>query len=231
MNLISSVKDMSESLSKNGFLKTLFGAFMTGFVSYAMVLIMNPSSMFEKFNDYQAKQHSESMARRMEITPIITEYLKQMVLELNCRRACVIEFHNGKNNAAGLSFIYGSMTYEAKQNDADSVLEDYAEFSLDRFPFIIECFKTGYWYGSVEDLKDIDMRLYHRLKSNGANTFAAQKVYGSTDDIGIMIVSYGPEDPEPDPVKTKEAMMRYERKVSIKLDGKIKTNRDTWSKY
>ena len=187
------------------------------FTAYAVHIGTHPDIIFEKYEEYAEQRHAESFYYRMKASPQIQSYIDQMRLECNGMRTFIIEMHNGKYNAAGLSFNYGALTYESVSEGYDSVLDDYIDFSLERYPTLGRIYEEGYWSGTVDELMEYDKHLALKLKSNDVEYFAATMIYGTKGDIGFIGVTYGHTDINV--AKTKQVLVKYAMKISPLLDG------------
>lgn len=199
--------------------------FMTGlmilFMSYIGYLSVHPDMIFERYRQFDTEKHAESFHKRMENSPMIQSSVDMLALEADAKRSFIIEMHNGKYNPAGLSFNYGSLTYEGLTDTSESIREDYADFSLERFPLTLHIYNSGYWGGTTEQLKSIDKRLAMRLESNGTYYIAAASIYGVDDNIGYIGVTYS-DTTGVDINRVKGLLLKYSSKVSPLLDTRNK---------
>lgn len=209
-----------------------FGDFLKAIDTYGVVgvialfllfiiffIITHPVYLFKRFNEYQERMHEASFNYRMEQSPNVQILLDKARLETKAFRCFIIEMHNGKHNSAGLSFNYGSMTYEALREDADSVLEDYSDFTLERYPVIPHIYKRGYWTGNAAALKEIDHRLAYKIKANDAFYFAGVVIYGTKGEIGYLGCTF-----KKDEIMNEDELInilrKYANQISPLLDGK-----------
>ena len=146
--------------------------------------------------------------------------LKDMVFEMHAYRGFVIELHNGKVNSTGLSFNYGAMTYEALGSDTIiSVAEDYADFTLDRYPILMKVYDEGYWCGTTDDLAKFDKRMALRLESNNAYGIVLTTIYGVKSEIGFLGITYDEMPPNIKVDGTANLMRKYAAQIAPLLDG------------
>lgn len=205
-------------IDKYGALKIVFASLLMLFISFITYLTLNPSFVFERYSEYEEKKHIESFNYRMESTPIVQSMTNNMVIESKALRCFIIEMHNGKYNASGLSFNYGALTYEGLRDNVESVQEDYNDFTLDRYPILSYVYKHGKWSGNIDDLKKIDKRMALKLESNGAYYLAVSMIYGSKNDIGFIGASFGKNDSF-DKNKVEILLSKYSSRLSPYLDG------------
>lgn len=211
-------------LNENGYIKTFITLFFMICFSIAGYVAMNPRIIFEKYKEYEEQVHSASFDYRMKVSPFVDDYTQQILDECGGIRAFVIEMHNGKYNAAGLSFNYGSMTYEAINDTVESIREDYADFTLERYKLITKVYNDGYWSGNIEELSDIDKRLSLKLESNDAKYIAIASIYGVKNEIGFIGVTFS-DDMTENSGEIERILKKYSSKISPLLDGQ-KTERE-----
>lgn len=213
------LRDVINMIDEFGIIKMIYGTIVAVLLSMISYIIVNPSIIFEKYDAYAEQRHTESFNYRMENTPVINNIMRQMVLETGAIRSFVIEMHNGKSNSAGLSFNYGTLTYEGLRDSVESIKEDYNDFTLDRFPILNIVYRKGSWIGSIEELRKIDKRLAYRLESNDADFVALQMLYGVKTEIGFIGVTYSKNDKLPTEREIQNYLHSYAPKIAPLLDG------------
>lgn len=207
-----------EYFVKVGYLKAIYETIIIVFIGLGVYFAANPEKIFEKYDKYTEYKHNKSFKQRIEVTPLVQVQLDKLSLESKCLRAFVIEMHNGKYNSAGLSFNYGMLTYESTRDSVESIREDYYDFSLDRYPVLLEVYKNGYWSGSVEELCKIDKKLSLRLQSNNAEYIALSMIYGKDENIGFIGVTYSNDDIYSSN-DVRKLLSKYSAIISPYLDG------------
>ena len=212
------IEQIISMCNKYGVLKMIFAVIFMVFISYAAYIAFNPTIMFDKYSAYIEKQHSESLEYRLESSPLIQSMLDELVDETGAMRAYVIEMHNGKNNPSGLSFIYGSLNYEAVNDSACSIMEDYDDFSLERFALLSKVYKEGYWSGTTDEMREFDKRFALRTESNDASYLAMTMIYGIREDIGFLGLSFE-DGSNVDSERIKSILTKYSSRLSPLLDG------------
>ena len=216
--VIGFIKGGIAMIDKYGTLKIVFASLLMLFISFITYLTLNPSFVFERYSEYEEKKHIESFNYRMESTPIVQSLTNNMVIESKALRCFIIEMHNGKYNASGLSFNYGALTYEGLRENVESVQEDYNDFTLDRYPILSYVYKNGKWSGNIDELKKIDKRMALKLESNGAYYLSISMIYGTKNDIGFIGASFDKNDSF-DKNKVEMLLNKYSSRVSPYLDG------------
>jgi outer membrane protein OmpA-like peptidoglycan-associated protein len=203
---------------KYGILNILTSGLLMVFMSVMLMITFNPTIVFDKYREYDEYKHAQSFNYRMKSSKTVSLMLKDMLGELGGIRAFVIEMHNGKSNSTGLSFNYGSQTYEELADNIESVREDYSDFSLDRYPIIMKIYDEGYWAGTVEDMKKIDKRLALKLESNDAYYIAVTTIYGMKSEIGFLGITFSKDSFKNTP-DMQNKLRKYATQLSPFLDG------------
>ena len=177
-------------IEKAGFFKTIAVCFMVVFFSLCGYIVTHPNIIFDQFMFYQEKIHQEKVAKRIESNPIVEGLLLKLLVETQAHRCFLIEFHNGKENLTGLSFLYGRMTAQVTADSIKSSINEFDEFNLDQFSLVPEIIHSGYWGGSVDDLMRVDAPLAHKLLINGTHSIVMVTLYGPNSAIGVLGVSF-----------------------------------------
>lgn len=218
--LFGFIKGAISMIDTYGVFKIVFSCLLMIFISYTTYLTFNPSIMFKRYSEYEAKKHNESFEYRMESAPVVQSVIDNMVIETGALRTFVIEMHNGKYNSSGLSFNYGSLTYEATRDGVESIREDYDDFTLERYPFLYKVYKLGKWSGTVVELMKIDKRLALKLQANNAYYISLSVIYGSKNEIGFIGATFSKDDVI-QKNKIENLIYRYAGKIAPYLDGEI----------
>ena len=66
----------------------------------------------------------------------------------------------------------------------------YQNQNMSLIPFATFIFEKGYWCGNTDELIQIDRALYHKMKSNNTEHFAACVIEGIDKPLAILIVSF-----------------------------------------
>ena len=204
---------------KHGIMNILVSGILLVFMSVMVSIALNPTVVFDKYKEYEELKHQQSFDYRMKSSPAVQAILDNSVTKLNALRAFVIELHNGKANSTGLSFNYGSMTYESLNGDSvGSVKEDYSDFSLDRYPMVMKVYEDGLWYGTVSSVEKIDKKLGFKMEGNEADYMIVTSIYGVKSEIGFFGVTYKGEGPT-DIQKAINEVRKIANQLSPLLDG------------
>lgn len=219
-NFLAPFKDFIELCKREGVGRVFLYLFAFAFFSYMIYITTHPQVIFEKYEEYSEKIHSESFNKRIKASPQIQSCLNEMRYETDAYRCFVIEMHNGKYNAAGLSFNYGALTYESAADTTSSVIDDYLDFALERYPILLAIHSDGYWEGTADELVKIDKHLGMKIRSNGSEYIALRLLYGENGEIGFIGLTYS--EPEPKTKKLRVYLTKYGAKISPLLGGRGK---------
>ena len=137
------------------------------------------------------EQHDQLVTTRLSADSDIRHILSKMIFTTNADRAWLIEFHNGsKNLTTGLPFLFGSMRIEEVRDSIPNVDEDYADFSLSKYKLVSKVLDDGFFYGGLNDVQEIDQRLYYKFQANDINEVALLTLYDGEKPAGIIGLSF-----------------------------------------
>lgn len=197
VNIITKIADL---FKKNGFVIAffailIFGLCIGGVTTYKVMTMDKSVNEILIEHDKQLKEnevadHNKSTRQRENALNDVYNILNGLLLNLNGDRAYVIEMHNGNNNPSGLPFIYGEMTYEKSRYGIEDVDDEYTSLTLSRYQFPGYIIENRYFYGSIEELSNIDTKLAKRMEQYGATYIAVIAISGKRGDIGIVGVTY-----------------------------------------
>ena len=205
---------------EHGIINIITAGLLLIFMSMVLTLVFNPDIMFDKYREYDELKHTESFNQRMRANKAMQLELKDIVQDMGACRGFVIELHNGKVNAAGLSFNYGAMTYEALSDETiPSVAEEYTDFTLDRYPILMKVYEEGHWCGTTDELAKFDKRMALKLEANNAYGIALTTIYGVKSEIGFLGMTYSCIPSHCDRNATANSMRKYAAQIAPLLDG------------
>ncbi len=133
--------------------------------------------------------HSDASKVRKEVDPKISKTLTRMLYSMNADRVCVLEMHNGKENPTSLPFLYCDMTYEETRENVSYVAEEYEDLNMSKFQFPSFLYKNKVFYGSVDEIIEIDKKLGLRLQMNDVKYIGMILIRTNTD-IGFITISW-----------------------------------------
>lgn len=177
--------------------KTIFkGVAFILIVAATVGFIKNPTYIFEKYAEWQDRQHQERMEVRHKNSEKLHILSEKLMYKVGADRVTVLELHNGLENTGGLPFSKCSATYEALQIGVHPIADQYQSVNLSLIPFAYHLFEQGYWCGDVEELLNYDKSLYYKMKSNGCEHFAACLIEGIDTPLAFLFVSFSNETDE-----------------------------------
>lgn len=169
--------------------------FMKGFLiillmAFLMWFITNPTWIFEKYQDWAEKQHTEKMEHRLHNNEKLHILAEKLLYKVNADRVVILELHNGLSSNAGLPFAKCSATYEAINDGVTPVADQYQDVNLSLLPFANELFQKGYWCGDTDDLKEIDKALCYRMLGNDTSHLAGVVIEGVDKPLAFLLVKF-----------------------------------------
>lgn len=196
-NLFGLITKVSEWIEKYGIFKLFKTAFAIFILYWMCVFAFKPSLIFNKYQEWYDKIHSEKVEKTIALQHQIYHNITELRYKSNAMRAMVLSLHNGQQNINGqYQFLKVSAIFE-ECGDFYSVIDDYQNIHLTQFQIFTHLYKTHYFCGSVEDLKDIDSKLYYRLIANEVGYLHIQALIGSDGKtIGFLVLTWvnEPED-------------------------------------
>ena len=177
LTLMERIKPFIDKHGLKGTFTSLLTLFVAGMIGY---LALNPSIVFQKFQEYTTEMHEAGIKQRLEADPQIRLLLLEFRVGLNADRAYILEAHNGGSNLSRLPFLYADLTYMDPRNTYTYIETEYKNFSLSRYPWASNVIENGYWFGSIDDFKEIDTELYYRLEKENVMYMGMFVMYGKT---------------------------------------------------
>lgn len=177
--------------NKYGFFSIIKGLFILLLSGYVVFFALNPTYLLDKIENVKTEQHEDAIAKRIKSDTEIRLILERLLNKSEAGRSWLIEFHNGNSNlGSGLPFLFGSMRLETTKDGILGVEEEYSDFSLSRYPLLAKVLEDGFFYGSIEDIKPLDQKLYFKMKSNNVTEVALLAIYKGTAPLGIVGLTY-----------------------------------------
>lgn len=224
MEHIGFLERMIKMMDKYGLWKIFQATLVLAGFLYIMYNVQNlpeiVSGAFSRETEIRQEQHDAAVEVRRSIKPNVDILLKDALSTLNADRVFILEMHNGTNNVAGLPFIYGEMTYEEVRERVSHVDEDYTSINLSRFTFPMYIEKNQIWYGTINELSEIDSKLASRLSSNDVTYFAIIGLHGVTNELGYFGFSFCNGKTAPTDKEIENCLTSTAQKLSILLDSK-----------
>lgn len=189
--IIKLVEKVTGFLDKFGVIKLFKTVFAIIILYWLVLLAFNPNKIFEAYDAYQEKIHKQKVLNTLE-----KQYqIKNNVLELRYRtdamRTIVLSLHNGTESLSGTyQFLKLSALFE-ECGDYYSVMEEYQNIHLTQFPIFSFLYDKEVFCGSIEELKDIDSKLYYRLVANEVGYIHIQSLVGDSGEVvGFLVLTW-----------------------------------------
>lgn len=178
-------------MKKYGFWNIIKSLAVLLILAYVIFFALNPTYLLDRVARVQEERHTEATNKRIMADKEIQLLIETARVRTEADRVWLIEFHNGdKNLASGLPFLFGSMRLEATADSIAGVEEEYMDFSLSRYPLMNTMLLEGYFYGSIDDVKQADNKLYYKLCSNGVADIAMLTIYSGDKPLGILGITW-----------------------------------------
>lgn len=154
-------------IKKNGFKKLVMDLIAVCVVVFIGLWIFQPGIFSNRLDQYREAKHAEKMVERMNNTPLIQAELDKFRFQTDASWVSIWEFHNSTNNLDGLPFLFVSLTYESMNPALTPIAEQFDNVRLSLYPLASYLREHEMWYGTVEELKEIDNTAYYRAKALG----------------------------------------------------------------
>lgn len=194
-----------------GFVILLVTALVIGFIT-------NPTYIFEKYKEWDTEQHQAKLEMRLENNQKINQLLNKNLYKNNIDRIMVLELHNGNTGNGGLPFAKCSATFEVLNDGVYPISSQYQDVNLSLMPFATHLFQYNYWCGNTDEINGIDKGLYHKMKGNGTEHFAASVIEGVDKPIAILIVSFKNIDSNHDCEMIRKQVEHLSLEVALLLE-------------
>lgn len=183
-------------LKKDYGLGNILTAVMLLFITIVMgVVAFKPDIIVEEVQRIQTEQHQKAVDKRIKADPEIRDAITELRVELSADRVFIVEAHNGGSNLTSLPFLYVDMTYESVRQGEIQLEDEYKNVRLQRYNFCTYIYKNNYFYGSVQDVYEIDPIFSYRIQGDGVKYIAVLAIYGEYSLIGAVGVEYSTSEP------------------------------------
>lgn len=213
---ISTFGRMIEIVKNNSLWVLLKTLVVTLFFGLIIFTVLNPTYVFERYQEYEEKKHSQELAERFDRMEQLNRELNVTLMELHADRTFFIEYHNSVKSLQGAPFAYGSMSFEKLHSNRDVVFmaDEYSDFPLTKYETVTYLYEKKIFIGTVDELMKIDKRLATKLKTSSVTQVALIEVWGNDQPLGILGATWG----EHEVMKTygdkiKEVIYQHSHKV------------------
>jgi len=219
-NIIEKIVKM---LSSYGYKKVLSALLIFMLFTATIIIFTNQKAIVSRIVKEQTAAVQLNNAKNLEfrvkvVNPRVDAILYKLLVQTGADRAFVIEMHNGTDNPTGLPFAFGDMTYERLRSDStESILNQYNRMNLSAIPMASYLCKNKRFFGTVEELSTIDLKISRRIKINGINFIGLYSVRGNEVEIGWVGISF--QDKKPKNISNSEGcLLDASQRLSILLD-------------
>lgn len=194
--LFGVITKISEWLDKFGVFKLIRTAFAVFLLYWMCIFMFQPSKIFETYQTWYDKVHADKIEKTLESHYQIHEYLTELRYKSDAMRAMILSLHNGSANINGqYQFLKVSAIFE-ETGDYYPVAEEWSEVHISTFPVFSYLYEKDYFCGNIEDVKEIDKKLYHRLAANDVGYIHIESLIGyNGHTIGFLVLTW---ETEPD---------------------------------
>ena len=168
-------------------IKTLFISILVIYVSF---FALNPTYIFDKYEESKDDKHKIELTERFTQTRAVNTELTSILNKTNADRVFFIEYHNSVKSLQGAPFAYGSMDFEEVKNGIGYIGDEYTNFALTKYKFVSYLNEHLIFVGLLDEIEEIDRRLYLKLLSNDIKHIALIEVEGTEHPLGVLGVSW-----------------------------------------
>ena len=179
------------------------------------------ASRVEKKKDVE---ENKNLLIRGDIGPKVSTELTRLLYSVGADRAFVFEYHNGKENATALPFVYFDMTYEEIKTEDDATqyaAEMFSNLSVSYFKIPNYLVDHTFFIGQMESLKLVDKRFASRLEEFDCKYVGLIMVKSSGVNVGILGVMFNNMENVPDREYIHSKLDHYVQNISQLLDLNI----------
>lgn len=214
----------------------LFKVLMAGFcVAVMIVLVSKPEVLFEWTDKViegvmkaRDERHAAGTEMRLRADENIRGELTGLLESTKADRAFLLEFHNGSSNlSSGLPFVYLDLTIDVGVDGLTPLREgEFKDLRTSQYPMVTKLFESGYFYGTIDEVKEIDTRLWHHLAGYDASEVAVMTLWNGQSATGFLCLSWHGEN-HMEPGHTGRMIRAAGTKIAVELalKDRIGTNR------
>lgn len=185
------IEKVTGFLEKYGIFKLFKTVFAVIVLYWLIIVSFNPHKIFEAWDKYQERVHKEKVNETYEKQYAIKNNVLDLHYQTNALRTLVLTLHNGAESLNGsYQFLKLSALFE-ECGDNPSVMDDYQNIHLTQFPIFSFLAENETFCGTLEELKEVDSKLYYRLVANDVAYVHIQSLIGERGDIiGFIVMTW-----------------------------------------
>lgn len=214
-------------IRKYGLQNIFVALLLTTILGFMCYFVTNPEMVIENYEKAVSERISQDYEKRMKTDPQVREQMLLLKSSVYADRVFIFETHNGGSNLNGLKFIYMDMTYDESSAEYEKVEKEYVNLRTSSNPWIGEICRKGVWFGSIEEIKDIDLAMYYRMKQKNVSHVGLVVMYGTDIPVGCLGICYYDDNP----LKAqrcedkKEIVIRLLQKYGLAVDALLYNKR------
>ena len=171
-------------------IKTIAKAFVIILVIAALIgFLQNPTWIFERYEEYKKKEHSERVEIAMKNTQLIQYEIDALRMKTNASRVVLLTFHNQKQTLSGVPYIYLTAQNESLDYGVTPVAEKYEVLKCSLYPFVNYIIQNEYFAGDIDSLASIDKALAYRMMGNDVTHCSIMNIEGE-NLLGVLVITY-----------------------------------------
>lgn len=196
LSLIGAVLKGLKDYNVMELIKVLCGGFC---VAFMILLVTKPEVIFsqvdkvvETVSDAREQRHTDGAAMRLKADENIRGELTGLLETTGADRAFVLEFHNGSSNlASGLPFIYLDLTLDVGADGLAPLRDgEFKDLRTAQYPLVGVLLDKGYWYGTLDEVKDVDTRLWYHLAGHDVSELAVMTLWNGQAATGFLCLTW-----------------------------------------
>lgn len=177
-------------IQRYGFKKLFINLIIVGGVVIVGLAFFQPGILSNRLDQYREQKHAEKMAERMNNTPLIQAELDKFKIKTDASWVSIWELHNSTNNLNGMPFLFASLTYESMNPALTPIAEQFDNVRLSLYPLTSYLRENEMWYGSVEEIKEVDNTAYYRAKALGIKYLGFRLMENEGAPNAVMSFAY-----------------------------------------
>ena len=151
--------------------------------------LQNPTWIFEKYEEYKKKEHSERVEIAMKNSQLIQYEIDALRMKTNASRVVLLTFHNQKQTLSGVPYIYLTAQNESLDYGITPVAEKYEVLKCSLYPFVNYIIQNEYFAGDIDSLASIDKALAYRMMGNDVTHCSIMNIEGE-NLLGVLVITY-----------------------------------------
>ena len=220
---LSWVEKIGNMIKKTGIRDIILGIMVLFIVVVVGKVAFDPTSFMDRIDKVRNERHAESVLKRINSYGKINSTMLAIQAETKADRVLIYETHNGGSNLANLPFLYVDLTYGIPKDEFDTLIDEYKNVRLSRYPWATALYKHNVWSAPIEEMEAVDPELYYRLKKEEVDYFYAILLYGKdTLPCGFIALVYKDRANMPERKEIEMIMLKYSNILATLLTPVVK---------